>query len=263
MYTYCPKCNTPCLIEENGWQAENGDVTCSQCNTTFNAIAEELEQTYSNPMNNQSLFTHEEADGPLISLRAEPRNPASAYQTDDNDDDYVNQFAGFEKKKAKGSALSGRTTSQRFWGAAVLVVIAVLFVQIIQFETDRLAQQPNLRPWLERICPLLNCNVPEFRDLTQLQVIERDLTPARGGIDGLEFRAVFANYADQAQPYPRLKLTLSQLNGEPLARRIFNPEEYLQTFTNGRKMSADEVIEIHLTIANPGKDVGGFTFELL
>ncbi|WP_082411722.1 DUF3426 domain-containing protein, partial [Methylogaea oryzae] len=191
---------------------------------------------------------------PLVGLRAEPRRAAEPLE---EEPDLSEHFRHFDSGRSVRDGSSP-------WGFAVAVAVLVLCYQALFFESDRWAQQqPGLRPWLERICPRLGCQVSEFRDTSRIGVVERDLTPAHNGVDGLEFRAVLANYADQPQPYPRLKLTLSQYNGAPMAQRVFNPQDYLQPSAAGGKMAAGAAVEVRLTIANPGKDVGGFSFELL
>ncbi|TAN46676.1 MAG: DUF3426 domain-containing protein [Methylococcaceae bacterium] len=163
-----------------------------------------------------------------------------------------------------GVHLPGKPASPvfSFWLIAVLAAAAALCLQALIFESERLARRPGWRPWVERLCPLFDCPVPAYRDLAQIQIVERSLTPAHGGVDGQEFRAVLANYAERPQPYPRLKLTLNQYNGEPIAQRIFTPQQYLETAGSGL-MPIAAVVTIHLLIANPGKDVGGFSIELL
>lgn len=264
MYTRCPKCETLYPLEAKDLRAGHGEVLCGRCHIIFSALgalADNPEQAYADPYAALSVPTLGRADQspavddePIISLRAEPRRPPPADALR-NEEDYADHFAEFETSQPKGSS--------PLWGIAALAALVGLGYQVLLFESENLARQPSLRPWLERLCPKLNCRVPEFRDLARLEVVERNLTPAHDGVDGLEFRAVLANYADQAQPYPRLKLTLSQYNGDPMAQRIFTPEEYLPETLDRKAMAAGGAAEIHLTIANPGKDVGGFMLELL
>lgn len=254
MYIRCPKCHTLYRVDAKELRGGSGNVECGRCEIIFSALdamveGPDLPQSYAGPGAGNAAM---DADAPLISLRAEPRRA-----TEQAEDEFAEHFRHFEA----GPRPSGGSPG---WGIAVAAAIAALSYQVLFFESDRLAaQQPGLRPWLERLCPRLGCQVAEFRDPSRITVVERDLTPSHNGVDGLEFRAVLANYAGQAQPYPRLKLTLSQYNGAPMAQRIFVPDDYLQAPAAGETMAAGAVVEIHLTIANPGKDVGGFSFELL
>lgn len=258
MYIRCPKCHTLYRVEAKDLRGGSGNVECGRCEVIFSALDALVEgpeppQPHAGQRTGNAA-TDTDTDVPLAGLRADPRRPALA-ERPEGEADPAEHFREFE------AGPGGRAPP---WGVAVAAAVAALVYQVLIFESDRLAaQQPGLRPWLERLCPRLGCQVPEFRDPSRIAVVERDLTPAHNGADGLEFRAVLANDADQAQPYPRLKLTLSQYNGAPMAQRIFNPEDYLQAPAAGGKMAAGAAVEILLTIANPGKDVGGFSFELL
>lgn len=251
MYTRCPKCEALYPVEATDLRAGRGEVLCSQCHIIFSALsalADKPEQAHADPYaagRVPALGRNDAVDKPIVSLRAEPRLRQAT------DRPNVDHFDAFESAPAGTSLL---------WSVAALVAVAALFCQAVIFESDRLTQQPALRPWLAWLCPPLHCHIPEFRDLSHIEVVDRSLTPARNGVDGLEFRTVLANYADQSQPYPRLKLTLSQYNGEPIAQRIFIPQDYIQKPVG--IMPVGEAVEIHLIIANPGKDVGGFNFEL-
>lgn len=246
MYIRCPKCHTLYRIDAQDLRGGSGNVECGRCEIIFSAL-DAMTETPDRPYDGGD-------DAPLVSLRAEPRR---AGEPPEDEVDLAENFRHFETSRSSDTGWSG-------WNLAIALAVIALCYQTLFFEGDRLAQQhPGLRPWLERLCPRLGCHIAEFRDTGRIGVVERDLTPAHNGVDGLEFRAVLANYADQAQPYPRLKLTLSQYNGAPMAQRVFNPEDYLQAAALGGKMAAGAAVEVRLTIANPGKDVGGFSFELL
>lgn len=267
MYTRCPKCDAVYAVEARELRSGRGEVLCGRCHILFSALAalaDSPDHAYADPYAALTVPTlgdaaHAAASEPIISLRAEPRHPLPAESLYHSEDETSGRFAEFEIAPPPVDA-GGATP---VWGMAALAALLLLFIQAMVFEGSNLAQQPRLRPWMARLCPLFDCKVPEFRDLPRLAVVERSLTPAQGGVDGLEFRAVLANYAEQAQPYPRLKLTLSQYNGEPMAQRVFTPEIYLPDAANHPALAAGGAAEIHLTIANPGKDVGGFALELL
>ncbi|BCX87999.1 hypothetical protein MIN45_P0366 [Methylomarinovum tepidoasis] len=147
-----------------------------------------------------------------------------------------------------------------YWFAAVLGVL--LLVQIFLAAKDRLAQIPQLRPVLETLCHGLGCRLPPFRSLNEIQVVDRALYPARDRADAYDFHLVIVNQTPYPQPYPLLKLTLTALDGTPIAARIFKPEEYLKT-RNPPLMPPYRMIFVELRLAAPKREVGGFQFELL
>lgn len=285
MYTRCPKCQALYPLEAKDLRAGRGEVQCDRCHILFSALgtlADSPEQAHADPYTvvriptlgrpltspaptakpsvsaaapapgAEAPATAMLADADITGLRAEPRFtlPQEPVAADIHDFQTV------------WSPARPNRTAASLWTLAVLIATGALGLQALMFESERLAQRPGWRPWVERLCPLLDCPIPPFRDLAHIQVVERSLTPAHGGVDGQEFRAVLANYADRPQPYPRLKLTLNQYNGDPIAQRIFTPQQYLESAGNGL-MPIAAAVAIHLLIANPGKDVGGFSIDLL
>lgn len=195
----------------------------------------------------------EETDS-VLSLRAEPwRSPHA-------EDAFLapNQFADGTEFPDRQATWGARSPA---WKWAVLAALGVLAGQALVFEGAHWAQNPRYRPWLDKLCAIAGRRLPEFRDLTRVEIIERGLTPARGGVDGLEFRAVIANYANQPQRFPDLRLTLTQYDGDPIAQRQFSPAEYLSQAPMAL-MAVGAPTEVQLLIANPGRSVGGFTIDL-
>ena len=72
-----------------------------------------------------------------------------------------------------------------------------------------------------------------------------------------------SNQADFSQPYPNIKLTLFDYNGNAFANRVFQPNDYLTEDAVPNLMAADATTEISLKIAAPETKVGGSTFDLI
>jgi hypothetical protein len=69
------------------------------------------------------------------------------------------------------------------------------------------------------------------------------------------------NTAEVAAPYPLLILGFTNRQGEPRARRIFFPAEYLHS-SQDLKLPARSEMQISLSIANPGRDAVNYAARL-
>lgn len=125
-----------------------------------------------------------------------------------------------------------------------------------------MAQSPQLRPLVAWLCQRFGCELPPFRNLAAIKVVDRALYPVENSTGGYEFHLVIVNQAPHPQPYPCLKLSLTAMDGTGIAQRIFQPEEYLRT-SSLQLMSSHRSIFIDLALAAPKREVGGFQFEFL
>lgn len=131
--------------------------------------------------------------------------------------------------------------------------------QIYLFEGQHLAQTARLRPWLESLCAALGCELPPFKDLGRLRILDRALNRVDEQRTGLEFRLSFANESSLPQAFPAIQLVLNELDGSPIAERLFEPQDYLPEWRPGLTMPVGQPFEIRLALAKPSREVGGFT----
>lgn len=156
---------------------------------------------------------------------------------------------------------SPRSAANFPWGWGALGLTVLLGMQIVWFEGNRLVQNPHVRPFLDSFCGTLRCTLPPFKDLTRIRIEDRGLSTAPDGREGFDFRLIFSNQSDLPQVFPDLKLTLNQLDGSPVAERVFSPSEYFPEWREGMMMPMGRPFEIHLSMAKPSGEVGGFIVE--
>ncbi|MCC6077551.1 DUF3426 domain-containing protein [Pseudomonas sp. GCM10022188] len=146
------------------------------------------------------------------------------------------------------------------WLLLILLALAGLAAQYVYFHFDELARQERLRPWLERGCAQLGCQMPPRVDVNLIK--SSNLTvrnhPTHPG--ALTVDAIIYNRAEFAQPFPLLELRFEDLNGQPLASRLFKPSEYLAGELAGRPdMPPQTPIHIALEIINPGTQATNYS----
>ena len=146
------------------------------------------------------------------------------------------------------------------WSAAFMTSVFLLGFQAYWVAYHVASQNPEQRVILEKVCrPQWRCFLPDYQNLEEFEIMHRDFQP----IDKhYVFQAVLSNQAEFAQPYPRIKLSLLDFQGQAFAERIFYPRDYLPTKTP-RLMPASETLEMSLNIASPPQTVGGYTFDLM
>ena len=147
------------------------------------------------------------------------------------------------------------------WLAAATLAL-LLLAQLGWLQRERLAASPQLRPMLEAACGALGCALPAWRQPAAFALLSRDVIapPDRPGV--LRVQASFRNDARWPQPWPALRLTLSDLNGRTLGARRFLPADYLPAGNAGNaRVAPGQADQIAFDIAEPAPGVVGFDFR--
>jgi predicted Zn finger-like uncharacterized protein len=112
------------------------------------------------------------------------------------------------------------------WVLIVLALLLALAAQLTYYMRDKLAANfPEIRPVLAQLCDTLNCTLSLPRDNKQVLILGSDLQTENEG--NLSLEVTLANRASYAMAWPVLELTLTDVEDQPLARRMFAPSEYL------------------------------------
>lgn len=159
---------------------------------------------------------------------------------------------------------SHRGAQTAAWGIANVALIVLLLGQYAYFHRDELAQYPELRPWLARLCDIAACEVPLRKDAARISLMNRVVQSHPQHDNALLIDATLVNEAGYTQPYPLLDLRFSDLNNRLVAGRRFRPEEYLPPGTPvAAGMPPKQPVKFSLELADPGKEAVSFQFNLL
>jgi hypothetical protein len=151
------------------------------------------------------------------------------------------------------------------YGAAALALVALLALQYVFFMPEDAARRyPQWRASIESLCVQFGCVLPERRDPSRIRVISRDVRvhPRYEGV--LQIKATLTNAANFRQPYPRVRFTLFNVNGQTIATRVFQPSEYL-----GRRVAASARLrpqtpfQVELDVLSPEEAAVSFEFQFL
>ncbi len=149
-----------------------------------------------------------------------------------------------------------------FWSTGVAVLLMIFILQYSYSMRDDLARYPELRPWVQKLCDVAQCDVPMQQNVDLIKLTHRDITIHPRVKGALLINAVFVNNANFTQSFPLMQITLSDINGRIIAKRRFQPVEYLDADVNIRRgMAPKNPVQIVLEIADPGKDAVNFEFN--
>jgi hypothetical protein len=164
-------------------------------------------------------------------------------------------------RRAPSFARRHNRTSSRRWPlyVASAVLTLVLALQLVLAQRGTLAADPRWRPAVDRLCGVLGCNVPAWREPSAFTMLDRSVHPKPGTPGVLTARASFRNDARWPQPWPTLVLTLSGIDGEPLGARAFAPAEY----AGGARapLAPGQAASVQLDVVEPGAGVVAFAFD--
>lgn len=109
------------------------------------------------------------------------------------------------------------------WVACLLLVLGLALQFLVQ-ERDRIAAvEPGLRPVLEEVCRLLECQVRPLRQIESVVIDSSAFSKIRG--DMYRLSLTLKNNAPVDLALPAIELALTDSLDVPVVRRVFRPEE--------------------------------------
>lgn len=150
-----------------------------------------------------------------------------------------------------------------FWTLCSLVALAGLLGQYLWFERASLANQPALMPFYQIACERVRCDLNASQGLASLipdQVIAR---PHQQFNDLISLAIRIRNDAAFAQPYPAIEISFSDLKGNLVSRRTFQPQQYLGgDAIASPRLPAGLDIEVNLPLTTPGEQAVSYEIRL-
>jgi predicted Zn finger-like uncharacterized protein len=159
-----------------------------------------------------------------------------------------------------GEPVSHRPPWQYVAGVVALVVLFGL--QVAHFNRQRLAISPTLGPLVTGVYGLFGATITPRWDLTAYSV--RQLGAESEDAEGtrLRVRLSLHNESTRVQPFPLLRLTLSDRFGNPVATRDLEPADYLpKKFDRERLLEPDQRIDAEVRVLDPAKAAMGFVID--
>jgi predicted Zn finger-like uncharacterized protein len=250
MFTDCPECSRQFRVRADQIAAAAGEVRCGFCGRQFNV----LERLRDSPLPAKPEAGLPE---PQFEIAAPRSGPPPVRQRPARAPEVPPQLAAESAPEPRpGRAL---------WSAVALLFVLLAAAQLAWFNRDALiGSYPVLRPWAERLCARLGCRVIEFRDLSAIELVNRDVRLHPLYQRALLDNATIRNAAAHAQPWPRLQLVLFDTEGRALAERAFEPREYLDASIDVRTgMRPGSSAHLVLEIAGATESAVSFEFGFM
>ncbi|HBA34703.1 MAG TPA: hypothetical protein DCZ12_11280 [Gammaproteobacteria bacterium] len=274
MQTECPNCGTIFRLSPAHLSRPDKRVRCSLCLTVFNADVclvdsetpasnPEWQQPPSPPGENLGKPQNYPQDYPGNNTRPEtekqddiprglvPYNTPPISKPDDVDADMPDFLRARTAQKTTSKPLF-------LWKTTFVVAFVCLVAQLTYHFKDTLASNPQLRPMLQQLCEYTGCELQPLRDLNAIKLVKRNIYSHPNAPGILIISATFINRAPFSQPYPKILISMANLQGTPVAERIFSPGEYSDT--KKELMPPGTTTTIILNVRDPGQSA--LTFEL-
>ncbi|NUS61779.1 MAG: DUF3426 domain-containing protein [Lysobacter sp.] len=146
--------------------------------------------------------------------------------------------------------------------AAIGGLAVLLAVQLLLAQRDALAADARWRPTIGALCGMLRCSVPAWREPDAFTMLSRDVRPHPTAAGTLQIDASFRNDARWSQAWPRLVVSLSDIDGRVLGTRAFTPNEYLGDAAGTQpSLAPGQTAAISLAVVEPAPGVVAFSFE--
>lgn len=215
--------------------------------------------------------------------------PARPFDEDDDDENAIAPdrednspvFVGEARTRYHGAADVGRAPPEfldteehargafwrSLWGYGCLLGLLLLAAQAIYVYRTAIADMaPTLRPALERACASLGCEVGYARHIDRIAITSSSLQPPAGQAGAADdaratrliLRTTLRNLYEHPQPWPALRLDLSDLSDTVVIRKIIPPEVYLTPEQAKRPFAAGAELRIEVPIEVEGPMVNGF-----
>jgi predicted Zn finger-like uncharacterized protein len=123
-----------------------------------------------------------------------------------------------------------RTSKMRrilFGIASVILFITLLAQGVYIFRKHITAWFPSMEPVLAQICIKMGCQVNLPAQITAVSIESSELQTSAVSKNAFALTLLLANHSQLTQAWPSIELTLNDGNEQPVARRIFMPNEYL------------------------------------
>jgi len=238
MYTRCPECQTLFSLTEAQRAARGGLVRCGRCSTVFqcnNALTDKL------PVDGEPAAAKDAAG-----VRTRPR------LTGDTDIEFPLLNAARRPR-----------TRLPFWILGNLLLMLTLVAQFVYFYGATLARTyPPLDQTVVNACRWLGCSIKPRQNIGLIDLVQARVSPHPKFDNALRVTATLVNRAGYLQPYPLLEVTLSDSGGGVLARRAFQPAEYLDKTHIGSGMPPHVAIRVSFDVTSPDRRAVGYEIQL-
>lgn len=252
MYTRCPECQTAFNITLAQLKIRDGLVRCGRCDSVFRADL----RLFAPPAKTRAREAEVTEDEEPLTI--------------DLDDSAATEDVRVPETAPPIPVISDRSIFQAprrgppptVWALGVVFAMALFLGQFVYFYRNELAQVPELRPHLVRLCAMARCNlIPPAAGLVP-ELVQTRIAPHPRYANALRLRASFINRTERQLALPLMQVSITDNDGRLLARRTFTPREYLETRAEAATLAPNVLINTSLAVTNPDGKAAGYEVQL-
>jgi predicted Zn finger-like uncharacterized protein len=247
METCCDQCNSRFRITETQLRQVFGQVRCGECGNMFNALL--------------ALKNYEGELPPDYYERQSAPGPDTTVQNEALSKTYARRQFSLDEAMYGSERRSFFVFGPLTWFIAILLLSALGVAQSIYYQRYQLIEDPRFQQQVINLCQMLPCAENQFSSSEQLRLLERNVFTHPVASDALMVTGSFINKAPFAQKMPDLLISLFDVQGKPIANRLFKPNEYLLEDRNRSVIPPQSPIQFRLEIVDPGTEALTYEFE--
>jgi predicted Zn finger-like uncharacterized protein len=145
------------------------------------------------------------------------------------------------------------------WWSGIALLALLLGVQLVHADREALGQNLVIGPSLKALYAAFGDPLPAAESVTDWDVSGVNVTTDPATPGALSITGTLTNQASYAQPWPFLRVVLTDRYGETLRARDFKPDEYLPGTQANVQLAGGLTSHFRLDIVDPGADAVGFT----
>lgn len=144
------------------------------------------------------------------------------------------------------------------WALGSVVLALMLAAQLLSANRQALSRNPVIGPSLSALYRLLGHPLAAPRALDAWQIGNTNVTSDPNAPGGLSITGSLANNAAFSQPWPLLRVELTDRYGDVLRLRDFQPADYLPAAEAAHTPAPGTATHFRLDVVDPGPDAVGF-----
>ena len=245
--TRCPECDTRFKVNQAQLEAHRGIVRCGHCQATFNAV-QHLHDDEPDPQLALPIDLEDAGEIPAEPISGGAATFGNLSPLLASPLTLTRQFSVL-KTAVENSRPDAKKLNWPWVMGAMLLFLLLLAQASYFFRVEIAARLPGLKPALASYCKWLRCSIslPKKVELISIESSSLEASPNR--VNVIDLHVSLRNRASYAQAFPSIELTLTDQADAAIARRIFQPVEYLNRDENekpGWSPARELSIKLHL-----------------
>lgn len=153
------------------------------------------------------------------------------------------------------------------WRLGVLLALIGIALQSVYiYRNDFAAAAPVLRPWLERACLVVKCEVNYPKHAERISIQASSLQQVTGLQDGRDvstftLRFTLQNRFDKPQAWPHLLVLLTDASGTVVVRKVVPPIDYVPKPLLDTAFRSQQEANFVVDLAVKGLAISGFEID--